>query len=143
MNNNLYTHTHSLTPSGAVQSIYSCVFSELVQSCHTETPINTNVWKVITDSPYFRSGSAAINGKLVIASGLDKTNDTTTTLHCFDPITREWRVLGEMPAARSSCSIATLGGGQVMLVGGYTQPRNWMGSLTRDVMATVNLHVPL
>ena len=48
-----------------------------------------------------------------------------------------------MPAARSSCSLAVVSGDQILVVGGYVDPRNWMGSLTTDLMATVNLKVPL
>jgi N-acetylneuraminic acid mutarotase len=101
------------------------------------------VWEELTTSPYQRSGCTAINGKLVIASGLSEQDKTTTTIHCFSPDKRKWVELGEMPAARSSCSLAVIDGDQIVVVGGYVNPRNWMGSLTTDIMATVNLKVPL
>lgn len=82
-----------------------------------------------------------MGGKLVIASGIDTFGEVTSTLHSFDPATDKWREVGEMPSARSSCSIGVLPGGQVLLAGGYFKPKNWIGSLTKDVMATVNLNV--
>lgn len=130
--------TCRLKADGAMQSVYSCSLSELITSDQTR-----KVWKVITDSPYFRSGAAVINGKLIIASGQNQSGKITTTVHSFDPAAEKWSVLGEMPSAKSSCSIAVLQGGQILIIGGYVKPSNWMGSLTKDAMATVNLNVPL
>ncbi len=126
-----------------MRSVMSCTLSELVASKKQDDSEKKqdSVWKTLTNSPYFRSGGAAINGKLVIASGLDELGDVTTTLHSFDPVTEKWTELGEMPSARSSCSIAVLPGRQVLIVGGYFKPKNWIGSLTKDTMATVNLNV--
>lgn len=126
-----------------MRSVISCTLSELVASKKQDETKKKedNIWKTITNSPYFRSGGTVINGKLVIASGLDELGEVTTTVHCFDPIAEKWTELGEMPSARSSCSIAVLPGGQVMIVGGYFKPKNWVGSLTKDTMATVNLSV--
>ena len=154
--NDKYTapiHIHygcRLTQEGAVRSVYSCTISELINSIHQQEQQqqqkqkdSQSVWEELTTSPYHRSGCAAINGKLVIASGLSEQDKTTTTIHCFSPNQKKWEELGEMPAARSSCSLAVIDGDQIMVVGGYVNPRNWMGSLTTDVMATVNLKVPL
>lgn len=124
-----------------MQSVFSCSISELVASSSKTDTENKkdNVWRITTDSPYYRSGGATIGGKLVVASGIDGTGDVTTAVHSFDPVTEKWTKVGEMPSARSSCSIAVLPGGQILIAGGYFKPRNWIGSLTRDVMATINL----
>ena len=126
-----------------MRSIFSCSLSDLTTSDKSarNEERKENVWKIIAKSPYFRSGGAAINGKLVIASGLGESGDVTNVVHSFDPGTEQWTQLGQMPAARSSCSIALLPTGQVLIVGGYFKPSNWVGSLTKDVMATVNLTV--
>ena len=121
----------------------SCTLPELVASKKQDSSVkeDDSVWKTLSNCPYFRSGGAAVNGKLVIASGLDESGDVTTMLHSFDPGTEKWSELGEMPSARSSCSIAVLPGSQLLIVGGYYKPKNWVGSLTKDTMATVNLNV--
>ena len=127
-----------------MRSVVSCTLSELLASKKEDDDLKKkeeSVWKTLTNSPYFRSGGAAVNGKLVIASGLDESGDVTTAVHSFDPETEKWTKLGEMPSARSSCSIAVLPGSQVLIVGGYYRPKNWVGSLTKDTMATVNLDV--
>ena len=128
-----------------MNSVFSCTVSELVA---TENQTDSewrenNVWEIIADSPYCRSGGAAINGKLIIASGLDDSGDISTGLHYFDPQDKKWTTIGEIPSAKTSCSIAVLPCGQILIVGGYTKPKNWVGSLTKDVMATVNLNIPL
>ena len=129
-----------LTQRGAIKSVFSCYIPDLITSCHGKTEISA--WEVITDAPFVRSGGAAINGKLVTASGLDSSDMTTSTVHAFDPNTRKWRALGEMAAARSSCSLAVLSENRMLVIGGYVDPRNWMSSLTHDIMEAVNLRVP-
>ena len=134
-----------LATEGAIRSVFSCYIPDLMKACQSvqekKSEASDSVWKVITDSPYYRAGCTAVNGKLVIASGLD-LSDTTTTLHAFDPSTKEWQTLGEMPAARTSCSLAVLSSSRLLVVGGYVDPQSWVSSLTRDVMETVNLKVP-
>ncbi len=128
-----------------MNSVFSCTISELVatgKKTGSEWK-ESNVWKIITNSPYCRSGGAVINGKLVVASGLEDSGDISNGMHYFDPQNKNWTVIGEMPSGKTSCSIAVLPGGQVIIVGGYTKPKNWIGSLTKDVMATVNLNIPL
>ena len=124
-----------------MRSVFSSSISNLTASKADTEQREENVWKIITDSPYFRSGGAIVGGKLVIASGIGESGDVTTTVHSFDPVTEKWTEIGEMPSARSSCSIGVLPGGQIAIAGGYFKPKNWIGSLTKDVMATVNLNV--
>ena len=129
-----------LTQRGAIKSVFSCYIPDLITSCHGKTEISA--WEVITDAPFVRSGGAAINGKLVTASGLNSSDMTTSTVHAFDPNTKKWKALGEMAAARSSCSLAVLSETCVLVIGGYVDPRNWMSSLTHDIMEAVNFQVP-
>ena len=139
-----FTHTNRISEEGSIRSVFSCVVSDLVgsiQQCQNTQEVT--VWEEITQSPYHRSGCATINGKLVIASGLTEKRETSTTIHCFSPDLRKWVELGEMPAARTSCSLAVIGNAQILVVGGYYDPRNWISSVTSDIMATVNLKVPL
>lgn len=126
-----------------MRSVFSCSVSDLVASSGKTDADNRkdSVWRIHCECPYFRSGGATIGGKLVVASGIDDTGEVTTAIHCFDPVTEKWTEVGDMPSARSSCSIAVLTGGQILIAGGYFKPRNWIGSLTKDAMATVNLKV--
>ena len=139
-----YTHTHThtrLSQEGAIRSVFSCELSALIRSTQKNHKQSESVWEVIMTSPYRRSGCAAISGKLVIASGLCEQDKTTTTVYYLSVDDNKWVELGEMPAARSSCSLAVIND-QIFVIGGYVDPRNWISSLTSDVMATVNLKVP-
>jgi len=127
-----------LTRRGAIQSVFSSYIPDLVGSRNKAS----DAWEEITEAPFARSGGAAINGKLITASGLDSKDMTTTAVYAFDPNTKKWEALGDMAAARSSCSLAVLSENRVLVIGGYVDPRNWMTSLTLDVMESVNLNVP-
>ena len=141
--------TGGLTEEGAVRAVFGCRIDRLLHSVRDSNAAedqvdNDNisaVWEIVTDAPYVRSGCVAVNGKLVTASGLDGEHLTTTRLHVFSPEANSWQSLGVMPAARSSCSLAVLDAGRLMVVGGYIDPRNWTRSLTTDVMECVNLQV--
>lgn len=138
-----------LTKQGSIRSIFSCLVSDLLRSASSDGEVETTkdtqsetasgVWGDIGETPYHRMGCTAINGKLVVASGLNDNDKTTTMVHVFDPVSRKWETIGKMAAARSSCSLVSLGRGRLMVVGGYIDPRNWMASLTTDVMECVNL----
>ena len=124
-----------LTKLGALRSVFSCTLQSLLHS--SEEP----VWEEIAQTPYFRSGVVVIGGKLVVASGLDEQNRVTKTIHAFDLESKQWKAVGEMAASRSSCSLASFYGSHLMVVGGYVNPKNWMNSLTTDVMECINLHL--
>jgi len=136
----------SLSPrEGAVKTVVSCKIADLKASTASKTV--DNVWEHITSMPFYRAGCVAINGKLVIATGLEEGTQRSmkraicdNNVCAFDPKTRTWSKAGIMPAARSSGVLAALGD-QIIVIGGYVDPKNWTNSLTRDVMATVNLKV--
>ena len=129
-----------LTKQGSIRSVFSCLVTDLVEStADVASGCDSGVWEEITEAPYHRMGCVAMHGKLVVASGLDHDDQITKSVHVFDPLSREWSEAGDMAAARSSCSLASTGEGHVVVVGGYTNPRNWMTSLTTDVMECVNL----
>ena len=142
-----------LTKQGAIRSVFSCTLADLVRSSTTSstaTSANTptkdtakeqGVWKELTQVPYYRSGCIAIGGKLIVASGLNDRDQITKTVHVYDPQSQRWDSVGEMAASRSSCSLASLGEHHLMVVGGYLNPRNWMNSLTTDVMECINLRL--
>ena len=135
-----------LTKQGSIRSVFSCVLKDLVESSaqqksDKEGKSENSVWETITDTPHHRMGCIAMRGKLVVASGLSEQDKTTRSVHSFDPVSRQWETMGDMAAARTSCSLASLGNGRLMVVGGYVNPSNWMTSLTTDVMECVNFHL--
>lgn len=136
----MHTRVPRLSPrEGAVRSVITCKLSDLLSSRQPPSDHPLKVWSHLTQVPFVRAGCAVVEGQLIIASGLENKHTTSNTVQRYDRETESWVVVGTLPAARSSCSIAVLGGAQVMLVGGYVDPKNWPSSLTRDVMATVNL----
>ena len=135
-----------LTKHGSVRSVFSCFLKDLVASASQVKSEKgegegESVWEVLTETPYHRMGCLAMKGRLVVASGLDQKDKTTRSVHVFDPTLQKWDRIGAMPASRSSCSLASLGEGRLMVVGGYLNPSNWMTSLTTDVIECVNMRI--
>lgn len=141
-----------LTKDGPLRSIFSCEINNLIESFSPKNRVPSDktmdggtskdkVWEVISEAPYNRMGCIAINGKLLVASGLDKKEKTTTSIFVLHPGTRLWEKMGDMATARSSCSLASLVDGRLMVVGGYVDPRHWYTSLTCDVTECINLYI--
>jgi N-acetylneuraminic acid mutarotase len=138
-----------LSKQGSIRSVFSCVFTDLLNSASpssdgemtrdAKSEPDSRVWEDIAQTPYHRMGCITISGRLVVASGLDKGNQATRPVYVLDPISRKWETVGEMAAARSSCSLVSRGRGRLMVVGGYIDPRHWIASLTTDVMECINL----
>ena len=138
-----------LSKQGSIRSVFSCVFTDLLNSASpssdgemtrdAKSEPDSRVWEDIAQTPYHRMRCITISGRLVVASGLDKGNQATRPVYVLDPISRKWETVGEMAAARSSCSLVSRGRGRLMVVGGYIDPRHWIASLTTDVMECINL----
>ena len=155
--------------NGAISKVISCRWSELVKSSGSgnQNPAKP-VWSFITSAPNSRSGCLCVGGKLVTMGGMNNENKSTVNdVSVFDPVANTWCSVGKMAASRSSCSLALLsnpgtpaavwcgpegeegkgsaelfsGRKGVLVVGGYLNPRNWMTSLTTDVMEVVNFPV--
>ena len=132
--------TGGLHNSGAVQSIISCTIEALVSSSAEKDTSTPSVWETIVEVPALRAGCCVMNETLLVFGGLSKGN-IVRGVYALDFASKKWRWLGDMPAKRSSMSLAVTDESHVMVIGGYVDPRNWINSLTTDVMEVVNLHV--
>lgn len=132
--------TGGLDSSGAVRSVISCTIVALVSSAKNDD--GTPVWEAIVDVPALRAGCCVVKETLVVFGGMSKRNgDIVRGVYALDLPSKTWRFLGDMPARRSSMSLAVTGESRVMVVGGYLDPRNWVKSLTTDVMEVLNIHI--
>ena len=132
--------TGGLHNSGAVKSVMSCTIEALVSSSDGNVDNSAPVWESIVEVPALRAGCCVMNETLLVFGGVSKGN-IVRGVYALDLPSKKWRWLGDLPAQRSSMSLAVTGESRVMVIGGYVDPRNWINSLTTDVMEVVNLHV--
>ena len=110
---------------GRCRSVFSCLLSELLQSCRRPTLLGRlfkssqpGVWQRITDTPMYYSTCATIHGQLVAVGGCDDSNKRTSAVYKYDPNTQSWNVISHMTTARSSCYVAVMNTSELLVVGG-------------------------
>ena len=132
-----------LTPNGAIKDVFCCSISELVQNAKSSEQIS--VWQVLTKMPCYRSGCAVIQDSLVVFGGIANDDENTervqSAIFVWNNETKTWKKLGNMPAKRTSLSVAVTDTTKAMLFGGYNNPQHWSMSLLSDVVEVVNLFI--
>ena len=100
---------------GYCRSVFSCLLSELLQSCRRPTLLGRlfkssqpGVWQRITDTPMYYSTCATIHGQLVAVGGCDDSNKRTSAVYKYDPNTQSWNVISHMTTARYACYMAVM-----------------------------------
>lgn len=136
--------------------VYGCSLDALLNSCEglkdDKKPVQ--VWEEVAAAPCLRSGCCVVRNRLFVFGGVTYKQEglrvmerISSSVFTLDPPLPSssgkgsWRIVGQMAAKRSSMSLAVTGPSRVLMVGGYVDPRNWMNSLTTDVMEVVNLSI--
>ena len=85
-------------------------------------------WVSVPDMPTAVVGAAAValDGKLLVIGGSDRTIAPLAAVLECDPADRSWKDLPRLPTARTKCTVTVLGG-DVVVLGGYapTRPTPW------------------
>jgi N-acetylneuraminic acid mutarotase len=111
--------TIGFTPS---QMIFSCSVSDLLKP--TRTGLRTQPWKEIKHILVTQSTLASFRGHLLVIGGCKSSKNPTPEIYIYNPRADLWMVFSEMKNTRSMCLAVTLPQDRLIIVGGYTQPRN-------------------
>ena len=103
---------------GRTKSVLTCSLTELLQSSSS----SSSVWQRVADVPAYRSTCAAVNGQLLAVGGCDKRFRATAAIHKYNPTTKSWDHISDMPTARLCCLVAVLPTNEMMAVGGGIPP---------------------
>ena len=85
------------------------------QSQEVNTPTS---WKVLPDSPLYRSAPFTFHNMLLTAGGRDDSREASSHIYCYDPVTSQWEKVGDLPEPRYACSCAVLPSTELLVVGG-------------------------
>ena len=103
----------SLTTDTLVVSLLDLTQSS-VQSAATNTSVQ---WRTLCAPPLKYSAAIAVHESVVAIGGLHG-NDRSTAVHVYQPATNNWKKVGNLPSARSSCSCTLLPSGEILVAGG-------------------------
>ena len=77
------------------------------------------LWQVISDTSLKRSTPLNVGGSLLAVGGLDDHHNPSSSIHLYQPDTRRWVKVGDLPTARYCCTCSVLPSGEVIVAGGY------------------------
>ncbi len=115
--NTLYL-MRGLDHTGRACAVHHVDLNELIAKAlsNLDTP---TLWQTIEDTPLVWSAPLSIGRSVLAAGGLDnKTNQISSWIHLYQPDTRRWVKVGDLPTARYGCTCSVLPSGEVIVAGG-------------------------
>ena len=76
------------------------------------------LWQSIEDTPLKHSAPLNVGGSLLAVSGWDGPFIPSSSIHLYQPDTRRWVKVGDLPTARYNCTYSVLPSGEVIVAGG-------------------------
>ena len=99
------------------------------------TPI---LWQVISDTPLEYSAPLNIGGSLLAVGGCDDHLSPSSSIHLYQPDTRRWVKVGDLPIARYHCTCSVLPSGNVIVAGGQAGSYEYFSTV--DFLSISNGH---
>ena len=94
------------------------------------------LWQVI-DTPLKRSTPLNVRGSLLAVGGCDDYGKSSATIYLYQPDTKSWVKVGDLPTARYDCTCSVLPSGEVIVAGGQTSYKI-KGQYKSDHISTVD-----
>ncbi len=110
---------HSWKPTKIVHHVD---LNELIaKACsNLDTP---TLWQTIEDTPLVYSAPLSIRRSLLAVGGRDDRFNLSSSIHLYQPDTRRWMKVGDLPTARYNCTCSVLPSGEVIIAGGWDRLR--------------------
>ncbi len=107
-----WDHTDSKT-----KTVHHVDLNELITKAlsNLDTP---TLWQTIKDTPLMWSAPLSI-GRSLLAVGGSNDRLSSSLIHLYQPDTRRWVEVGDLPTARDSCTCSELPSGEIIVAGGW------------------------
>ncbi|XP_064407550.1 traf2 and NCK-interacting protein kinase-like isoform X2 [Halichondria panicea] len=119
MGNTLYLmggmdHTWS-----SIKTVHHVDLNELIAKAlsNLDTP---TLWQTLPEVPLVYSAPLSIGRSLLAVGGRDDRRNPRSSIHLYQPDTRRWVKVGDLPTARYNCTCSVLPSGEVIVAGGQT-----------------------
>ena len=90
---------------------------------------SSTLWQSTEDTPLKRSAPLNVGGSLLAVGGRDDHDNPSSSIHLYQPDTRRWVKVGDLPTARYDCTCSVLPSGEVIVAGGQTGPLNYLSTV--------------
>ena len=119
--------------TGSTKVVHKVDLNELITKAVSKQATPT-LWQVISDSPLERSTPLNVGGSLLAVGG---RFSPSSSIHLYQPDTRRWVKVGDLPTARYNCTWSVLPSGEIIVAGGYNE-RSSIGTV--DFLSISNAH---
>ena len=104
----------------STKTVYHGDLNELIAKAlsNLDTP---TLWQTVQEVPLMWSAPLSIGRSLLAVGGRDdRDNNPSSSIHLYQPDTRRWVKVGDLPTARYYCTCSVLPSGEVIVAGGET-----------------------
>ena len=108
----------------ATKTVHHVDLNELIAKAlsNLDTP---TLWQTLQEVPLVLSAPLSIGRSLLAVGGLDDRGNPSSSIHLYQPDTRRWVKVGDLPTARYFCTCSVLSSGEVIVAGGQTKLLNY------------------
>ncbi len=103
------------TPS---KQMFSTSISALISHATLSSRAPPPNWDV-TDTKLTRSAAVSLNNSLLAVGGEDDSDEESSAIYHYNPQSKQWTKVGDVPTALSRCSCTALPSGELMVLGGF------------------------
>ena len=111
-----WDHTYAET-----RTVHHVNLNELIAKAFSNQDDTPTLWKTIQDTPFQFSAPFSIGRSLLTVGGRDDRVNPSSSILLYQPDTRKWVKVGDLPTARCSCTCSVLPSGEVIVAGGQTK----------------------
>ena len=105
---------------GATKTVHHVDLNEFIAKAlsNLDTP---TLWQTLQEVPLEFSAPLSIGRSLLAVGGQDDSDNPSSSIHLYQPDTRRWVKVGDLPTARYYSTCSVLPSGEVIVAGGQTQ----------------------
>ena len=106
--------------TGATKTVHHVDLNELIAKAlpNLDTP---TLWQTLQEVPLMQSAPLSIGRSLLAVGRVDDRFNPSSSIHLYQPDTRRWVKVGDLPTTRYSCTCSVLPSGEVIVAGGQTK----------------------
>ncbi len=99
------------------KTVHHVDLNELIAKAlsNVDTP---TLWQTIEDTPLEYSAPLSIGRSLLAVGGWDDKHNSSSSIHLYQPDTRRWVKVGDLPTPRYCCTCSVLPSGEIIVAGG-------------------------
>ena len=142
INGNMWYLSSGLDSQGNNEHVFSVCLDELIsqalsQSAGNTSPPQPSPWQTLTDTLPTQVYSTLLvhNGALLTVGGIE-----SSAIHHYQPSSRSWVKVGDLPTKRWQCACTVLPNGEIFVAGGTTKNLT-AGTCTFEMTMRVDLGI--